>query len=94
MMITDTVPFRNPNYHRPTDQIDTIDIIRLARIVHGPFRCDPEPGKRKSSRRNGSVISLNRKEGGGPGSRLRGFRGGRILSRQKTGDVAHLGRIG
>lgn len=35
MMITDTVPFRNPHYHRSTDTVETIDHTRLARVVHG-----------------------------------------------------------
>ena len=34
-MITDTAPFRNPNYHRGTDSIETLDFLALARIVHG-----------------------------------------------------------
>ena len=35
IMITDTAPFRNPNYHRPTDTPDTLDYGRLARVVTG-----------------------------------------------------------
>ena len=35
IMITDTAPFRNPNYHRPTDKPDTLDYDRMARVVHG-----------------------------------------------------------
>jgi len=35
MMITDTAPFRNPNYHKPTDTPDTLDYGRLARVVEG-----------------------------------------------------------
>jgi len=35
IMITDTAPFRNPNYHRPTDTPDTLDYGRLARVVAG-----------------------------------------------------------
>lgn len=35
MMVTDTVPFRNPHYHLPTDLPETIDYVRLARVVHG-----------------------------------------------------------
>jgi hypothetical protein len=35
IMITDTAPFRNPNYHRDTDLIESIDFDALARIVHG-----------------------------------------------------------
>ena len=35
MMITDTAPFRNPNYHRPSDTPDTLDYDRMARVVSG-----------------------------------------------------------
>jgi hypothetical protein len=35
IMITDTAPFRNPNYHEPTDTPDTLDYGRLARVVTG-----------------------------------------------------------
>ncbi len=34
-MITDTAPFRNPNYHRATDTPDTLDYRRLALVVEG-----------------------------------------------------------
>jgi hypothetical protein len=33
VMITDTAPFRNPHYHRPTDLPKTLDFERLARAV-------------------------------------------------------------
>ena len=33
VMITDTAPFRNPNYHRETDTADTLDYVRLAAAV-------------------------------------------------------------
>jgi Zn-dependent M28 family amino/carboxypeptidase len=35
IMVTDTAPFRNPNYHQPTDKPDTLDYERMARVVHG-----------------------------------------------------------
>ncbi|HSK42808.1 MAG TPA: M20/M25/M40 family metallo-hydrolase [Candidatus Binatia bacterium] len=35
IMITDTAPFRNPNYHQPTDKPDTLNYERMARVVHG-----------------------------------------------------------
>jgi Zn-dependent M28 family amino/carboxypeptidase len=35
IMVTDTAPFRNPNYHRPTDKPDTLDYERMARVVSG-----------------------------------------------------------
>ena len=35
VMLTDTAPFRNPNYHRPTDTPETLDYARLARVTKG-----------------------------------------------------------
>lgn len=35
VMITDTAPFRNPNYHASTDTPDTLDYDRLARVTSG-----------------------------------------------------------
>lgn len=35
LMVTDTAPFRNPNYHRPSDTPDTLDYERTARVVEG-----------------------------------------------------------
>jgi hypothetical protein len=35
IMVTDTAPFRNRNYHEPTDQPQTLDYDRMARVVHG-----------------------------------------------------------
>lgn len=34
-MVTDSAPFRNPNYHRKTDTPDTLDYRRLALVVEG-----------------------------------------------------------
>jgi len=34
-MVTDTAPFRNPNYHRPSDTPDTLDYKRMALVVSG-----------------------------------------------------------
>lgn len=33
VMITDTANFRNPNYHKATDTVETIDAVRYARTV-------------------------------------------------------------
>jgi hypothetical protein len=33
IQITDTANFRNPNYHRRTDTVDTLDLRRLAAVV-------------------------------------------------------------
>lgn len=35
IMVTDTAPYRNPNYHQPTDRSDTLNYERMARVVHG-----------------------------------------------------------
>ncbi|MDF1800918.1 MAG: M28 family peptidase [Planctomycetota bacterium] len=35
VMITDTAPFRNPNYHESTDLPETLDFERLARVTSG-----------------------------------------------------------
>lgn len=33
VMLTDTANFRNPNYHKPTDTVATLDLDRLAKVV-------------------------------------------------------------
>ena len=38
IMITDTAPFRNDNYHLETDRANTLDYARMARVVHGVAR--------------------------------------------------------
>lgn len=35
LMVTDTAPFRNPNYHTPNDKPDSLDYDRLARVTTG-----------------------------------------------------------
>jgi Zn-dependent M28 family amino/carboxypeptidase len=35
VMLTDTANFRNPNYHRPTDTVETIDAGRFTQVVKG-----------------------------------------------------------
>lgn len=45
IMVTDTAIFRNPNYHQPTDQPDTLDYDRMARVVHGLVRVVADLGK-------------------------------------------------
>ena len=35
IMITDTAFFRNHNYHKTTDTIDTLDFVRMGKIVDG-----------------------------------------------------------
>ncbi len=35
IMITDTAPFRNPNYHELTDTAETLNYEAMARITHG-----------------------------------------------------------
>jgi Zn-dependent M28 family amino/carboxypeptidase len=38
VMITDTAPFRNKNYHLPSDTRNTLEYDRMARVVHGLAR--------------------------------------------------------
>lgn len=45
IMVTDTAIFRNPNYHQPTDQPDTLDYERMARVVHGLAHVVTDLGK-------------------------------------------------
>ena len=33
LMVTDTASFRNPNYHLPSDTIDTLDFTFMAELV-------------------------------------------------------------
>ena len=35
VMVTDTAPFRNPNYHRASDRAATLDYLKLARVTLG-----------------------------------------------------------
>lgn len=35
VMVTDTAYLRNPNYHQPTDTIDTLDFERMTEVVRG-----------------------------------------------------------
>ncbi|MBS2036546.1 M28 family peptidase [bacterium] len=35
VMVTDTAPFRNPNYHQSTDTFDTLDYDRMALVTMG-----------------------------------------------------------
>jgi Zn-dependent M28 family amino/carboxypeptidase len=37
VMVTDTANFRNPNYHRETDTMDTLDFDMSARVVAGLY---------------------------------------------------------
>ncbi|HWR71705.1 MAG TPA: M28 family peptidase [Nitrospirota bacterium] len=34
-MVTDTAFYRNPNYHAPTDLPETLDYVRMAKVVEG-----------------------------------------------------------
>jgi hypothetical protein len=34
-MVTDTAVFRDPNYHKDSDDVDNIDFDKLARVVAG-----------------------------------------------------------
>lgn len=37
MMITDTSFYRNKNYHKKTDQMETLDIRRMAKVIDGIY---------------------------------------------------------
>jgi Zn-dependent M28 family amino/carboxypeptidase len=37
LMITDTSFFRNPNYHQPTDTMETLDLNRMSQVIDGVF---------------------------------------------------------
>ena len=41
-MVTDTAVYRNPNYHRASDNIETIDFDGMSRVVTGLVRCIEE----------------------------------------------------
>jgi len=38
VMVTDTAEFRNPNYHQPSDAADTLDYLRMAKVVEGLYQ--------------------------------------------------------
>lgn len=42
IMITDTALFRNPNYHAETDTPDTLDYVKMARVVEALAKALPE----------------------------------------------------
>ena len=50
IMVTDTAPFRNPNYHLPTDKPDTLDYDRMARVTLGLFHVVQDLGQYTLSR--------------------------------------------
>jgi hypothetical protein len=37
LMINDTAFLRNPNYHKPSDTIDTLDFKRMSEVVNGTY---------------------------------------------------------
>jgi hypothetical protein len=37
LMINDTAFLRNPNYHKTSDTIDTLDFKRMAEVVNGTY---------------------------------------------------------
>lgn len=38
LMVTNTAFYRNKNYHRPTDTMETLDIPRMASVIDGVYR--------------------------------------------------------
>ena len=52
IMVTDTAFMRNPNYHQPTDTIETLDFEKMGQVVSGLCRAvfqrcaaSPEPAR-------------------------------------------------
>jgi Zn-dependent M28 family amino/carboxypeptidase len=45
IMVTDTAPFRNPNYHLPSDKPETLGYDRMARVVRGLERVVAKLGR-------------------------------------------------
>ncbi len=37
LMITDTSFYRNKNYHHETDKLETLDLIRMAKVIDGVY---------------------------------------------------------
>jgi len=37
VMVTDTAFYRNPNYHTASDTIDTLDFVKMAKVVQGLY---------------------------------------------------------
>lgn len=38
LMITDTAFLRNPNYHKTTDTVDTLDLNKMTKVINGIFQ--------------------------------------------------------
>ena len=38
LMVTDTAFYRNPNYHKATDRMETLDFEKMAEVVKGVYR--------------------------------------------------------
>lgn len=38
LMITDTAFYRNKNYHRTTDTIETLDLLKMSQVIDGVFQ--------------------------------------------------------
>ena len=47
-MVTDTAPFRNPNYHHTTDTPDSLDYRRMAAVVDGLIDVVNELGRTRA----------------------------------------------
>jgi hypothetical protein len=46
LMVTDTAFYRNPHYHAPTDLPDTLDYVRMSKVVEGLIAAIREWGGR------------------------------------------------
>jgi hypothetical protein len=38
LMLTDTAFYRNPNYHKKTDKMETLDIYRMSKVIDNTFK--------------------------------------------------------
>jgi hypothetical protein len=61
VMVTDTAFFRNPNYHLPSDRIDTLDFSFMAQLVKSlelALRELPAPHRRLKEAPPPSTVEL------------------------------------
>jgi hypothetical protein len=49
-MVTDTAPFRNPNYHEMSDTVDRLDLARLAYVAQGLDKVVDHLSRNKTAR--------------------------------------------
>lgn len=61
-MVTNTAFYRNKNYHRITDTMETLDISRMALVIDGIYQSiliiSREENQHKKKRKNGKLASI------------------------------------